>query len=955
LAAPTLSAAAWRAYTSGASETSAQNAIARASARLAEHEDALDRLESTRMQGAAGGGGGGGGARGHRGAGGSRGRGGAGNVVYLDDDSDIPSSEDEYDEDFDEVEGAGGGGGGRGRRAQSRRLRREQPARHSTRLLSQRGSSQQPQTQVGGSRSRRMNAQELRERQREEREERHRRRHEAHVASLEQQRRRRERHARATGASGRSTRAAARSTRADNRNEDEFIVDDTSEDDDGGGGQDDLGDEENTDVYEIEEEEDYSHDEDSLMRGNRGAPRRRRVHSDEEEEYRDTENEEENGGGGGGGGGGNARRRKRGRRGGGGGEAAAGQRESKRSRREQNTRNNGGVSGGAGSSRPRPSTAATPRASSSYAWLAGAEYRPGFCIPQAGDDVVYLREGHAAVLTATSDKRPPPWQSMHRGRLMRSAEPCRITSVHYSLAQDGTEATAVQTCLELNDPASPLQGQSFTVDILPPSSGQAEFIILRSRFEQAVATPWALGDRCVSYWQTGSTVGADGAGGEWWIGTIVADTREQGPIGVATDMYGCGGLWERWQIRWQGTIDSFGNLIVEEGNNNTSNDLNYTGVNGGEGEVAVARPSSTEGAGATAGAGQEPDPATIAAATDVEEDISRHSPWEIFLWETIRDAPIPPGTARLDDSTCNRLASAIEIAAAQDAWTIFQAAPEWNEAYRSLNGRQEYYNRRIPLPLGLMDIVTRLHLRYYRQKEALQHDIRTISDNAAVFNGRSSDIAADARSLARYLLAVVDVEEVEEVKVEEYLAHEEGVSVDGTRGNDGGGGGGGQDGWDALEEEEEEDFEEEEEEEDEEERALAAARNRSRTGSRRPAWYEGAAAFHHPGPDEGRRARGSKRRGVSPAGNVASGSRSERRSSRVPQRVNYREMLEDGGVIEERPQHDDTAAVPPQHMYSTRHALAADEAAAVAEAEAAAAARQRQRMTIRLGRLNDLQ
>jgi len=921
LAAPTLSAARWRAEISGASETSIQNAIDRASARLAEHENALDRLESTRMQGA--------GASGHRGAtGGARDRGGTGtggagarsatgNVVYLDDDfdeDDIPSSGDEYDEDFDEVEEAGGR-----RRAERRRLRREQqPARHSTRLLSQRG--QQLQTHVDGSRSRRMNAQELRDRQREEREERHRRRHEAHVASLEQQRRRRERHARATGASGRGIRAASRNTRAGNREEDEFVVGDTSEDD-GGGGQEDV------DVYEIEIEEEEE-DEDFYH---------------EEEEYRDTE-DEENGGGG-------SRRKKRGRRGG--GEAANGQRDSKRFRGEENTRNNGGASGGAGPSRPRASTAAAPRASSSYAWLAGAEYRPGFYIPQAGDDVVYLREGHAAVVTATSDKRAPPWQTMHRGRLMRSAEPCRITSVHYSLAQDGTEATAVQASLELNDPASPLCGQSFTVDILPPSSGQAEFIVLRSRFEQAVATPWALGDRCVSYWQTGSTLGADGAGGEWWIGTIVADTREQGPLGVTADMYGCGGLWERWQIKWQGTIDSSGNLIVQEGNNNnttSNNDADYIGIDGGEGAIVGARPSSIdggEGAGAGAGAGQEPEPSTIAAtATEVEEeeDISRHSPWEIFLWETICDAPIPPGTSRLDDSTCSRLASAIEIAAAEDAWTIFQAAPEWNEAYWSLSGRKEYYNRRVPLPLGLMDIVTRLHLRYYRQKEALQHDIRTISDNAAVFNGSSSDIAADARSLARYLLAVMDVEEVEQVNVKEYVAHEEG--------------GGGHDDWDALEAEEEEDEDFEERKDDEEERALAGVRNRNRTRvSRRPAWYEGAAAFHQPGPDEGRRApSGSKRRGVSPpTENIASGSRSGRRSSRAPHRVNYREMLEEGGVIDERPEEDTPSAVPPQHMYSTRRARAADEAAAVAEVAEAEAARQRQRMTIRLGRLNDLQ
>jgi hypothetical protein len=515
------------------------------------------------------------------------------------------------------------------------------------------------------------------------------------------------------------------------------------------------------------------------------------------------------------------------------------------------------------------------------------------------------------------------------------------------LAQDGTDATAVQACLELSDPASPLHQQTFTVDILPPSSGQAEFVILQSRFEQAVAVPWTVGDRCVSYWQTGSTAGSDGAGGEWWIGTILADTRENGAVDVAEDIYGCGGLWERWQVTWQGPIDNEGNLIPQAAAAAAAEEHAPAPQ---ENDAVTGDENPENATDEVIGAEQAILNNTTAATATATEDISPHSPWEIFQWETIRDAPIPPNTSRLDDATCTRLASAIETAAQQDAWTIFQASPEWNESYRSLNGRQEYYNRRIPLPLGLMDIVTRLHLRYYRQKEALQHDIRTISENAAIFNGPSSDISADARSLARYLLAVADAEELDQVNVAEYLAHEEG----GT--GAGGGENGHQDGWDVLEQEDEED---EEEEEEEEERAMAAQLRRNHgsggANSRRPAWYEGAAAFHQP--EEERPGRSSRRPTSHGGGGGASGSGGGRRSSRAPQRINYREMLEDGAIIEERPQQDTTAIVPPQHMYSTRRAQAADEAAAVAavaEAEAAEAVRQRQRMTIRLGRLNDI-
>ena len=45
--------------------------------------------------------------------------------------------------------------------------------------------------------------------------------------------------------------------------------------------------------------------------------------------------------------------------------------------------------------------------------------------PQAGDEVVYLPEGHQQYLAATNDKRPPPAQTLRHGRSMRPAEPCR--------------------------------------------------------------------------------------------------------------------------------------------------------------------------------------------------------------------------------------------------------------------------------------------------------------------------------------------------------------------------------------------------------------------------------------------------------------------------------------------------------------------------------------------------
>lgn len=39
-------------------------------------------------------------------------------------------------------------------------------------------------------------------------------------------------------------------------------------------------------------------------------------------------------------------------------------------------------------------------------------------------------------------------------------------------------------------------------------------------------------------------------GGSWWLGTVTQDARLQRPHAeVAADPYGCGGLWQRYQVR----------------------------------------------------------------------------------------------------------------------------------------------------------------------------------------------------------------------------------------------------------------------------------------------------------------------------------------------------------------------------------------------------------------------
>lgn len=56
-------------------------------------------------------------------------------------------------------------------------------------------------------------------------------------------------------------------------------------------------------------------------------------------------------------------------------------------------------------------------------------------------------------------------------------------------------------------------------------------------------------------------------------------------------------------------------------------------------------------------------------------------------------------------------------------------------------GATYFYNRVVPLPLSMSEVYERLLCSYYRQPEAVIHDIQTIVENAGLFNGEESDVA----------------------------------------------------------------------------------------------------------------------------------------------------------------------------------------------------------------------
>ena len=87
-------------------------------------------------------------------------------------------------------------------------------------------------------------------------------------------------------------------------------------------------------------------------------------------------------------------------------------------------------------------------------------------------------------------------QAESRGQRMREVEPAHVTALHYVISNDGSSNTCARLTLCLSDPASPLLGRAFDVELPPATNGHAEFVIPKHRFLTSVRRMWGLGDLC---------------------------------------------------------------------------------------------------------------------------------------------------------------------------------------------------------------------------------------------------------------------------------------------------------------------------------------------------------------------------------------------------------------------------------------------------------------------------
>ena len=136
------------------------------------------------------------------------------------------------------------------------------------------------------------------------------------------------------------------------------------------------------------------------------------------------------------------------------------------------------------------------------------------------------------------------------------------------------------------------------------------------------------------------------------------------------------------------------------------------------------------------------------------DEFSYHCPWELRRVTTTPRSSYDRET--IENRIKERMKSAIVEAAKNDNWDVFQIAPFMSDAYHSRRGSVEFYNTVVALPIGLVDISSRVENNYYRRPAALERDICLLAENAKEFNGAENSVYHDAKKLERFLLAVLD-------------------------------------------------------------------------------------------------------------------------------------------------------------------------------------------------------
>ncbi|KAJ6873348.1 hypothetical protein NC651_032276 [Populus alba x Populus x berolinensis] len=147
-------------------------------------------------------------------------------------------------------------------------------------------------------------------------------------------------------------------------------------------------------------------------------------------------------------------------------------------------------------------------------WLSLSKHEDGYrYIPQLGDEVVYLRQGHQEYIDLYSLREKGPW-SLIKGRLS-AVEICKVEDLDYAIVP-GSGDSCCKITLRFVDPSSVAFGKAFKLT-LPELIDFPDFVVEKTRYDASINRDWNTRDRCEVWWRN-----ENGEGGEWWEGDIVS-------------------------------------------------------------------------------------------------------------------------------------------------------------------------------------------------------------------------------------------------------------------------------------------------------------------------------------------------------------------------------------------------------------------------------------------------
>ncbi|KAJ6689796.1 hypothetical protein OIU85_006135 [Salix viminalis] len=154
-----------------------------------------------------------------------------------------------------------------------------------------------------------------------------------------------------------------------------------------------------------------------------------------------------------------------------------------------------------------------PQSAKRVSWLMLSMHEEGsHYIPQQGDELAYLRQGHQEYIDCMKSKESGPWKTI-KGNI-RAVEFCKVETLEYAPFAGSGDSCCKMT-LKFIDPTSSAFQKSFKLT-LPEITGFPDFLVERTRFDAAIQRDWSRRDKCKVWWKNEGE-----EDGDWWHGRVL--------------------------------------------------------------------------------------------------------------------------------------------------------------------------------------------------------------------------------------------------------------------------------------------------------------------------------------------------------------------------------------------------------------------------------------------------